>query len=248
MPEPTSSEQGQQPAQPANPANDRAAIETEILNQIFEGKNFKSLDEAKTSYWNLNQYASQAYKELSSRVDPAAVAAQRPDPLQRLEKEAYIPMDAFTEAVDQRVNDAIERAFKPITGAMDARTTLATEMPSYLTNESAIQAWLGKNPSVAAEVRALNSGGFFVQAAKLATYSYNAAQPLASPGDPGAKSQAALPNSGNPQARTVDGGSGAADLMQQALAYNARTGDKRPALTMLFPDFEAIIPEHLKQR
>lgn len=245
MPEPTSSEQGQPVAQPANP--DRATIETELLNQIFEGKNFKSVDEAKTSYWNLNQYASQAYKELSSRVDPTAVAAQRPDPLQRLEKEAYIPMDAFTEAVDQRVNDAIERAFKPITGAMEARTALATEMPSYLTNEQAIQAWLGKNPSVAAEVRSLNSGGFFVQAAKLATYAYNAAQPIASPGDPGAKSQASLPNSGNPQARTVDG-SNSEDLMHQALAYSARTGDKRPALTMLFPDFEATIPEHLKQR
>jgi hypothetical protein len=251
--EPTSQQVQQSQTPPTPAANlpvDVDAIRKQVVDELFEGKYKGDFTAAKQGVWNLTNSSAEAYRLLQEYRDNGVQVQQptgRPDPLERLTKEAYIPADAFTEAVQRIVNQSVEQAFKPLTGAMEARNVLASEAPEYLQNEQGILTWLAANPRLSAEVQQLNDLGQYTAAAKYALLNWKASgKAVSAPGSPELKQQAALPNGnvsqpGNPVLNDPS-------LMEQALRYGHITGDKRPAYSMLFPDFEPILPPHLQQQ
>lgn len=250
MPEPTSEQQQalnqtQAQQQAGNPP-DAAAIEAALLQKVFGGK-YKTSDEAARGHWELNQHAANAMRLLEERDNPAHLASQRPDPLQRLKDEAYIPPDAFRDAVTSVVGPLLQDAFRPIMGSLVARDELSTEFPAYIANEPAIRGWLKNNPQIAAEVQALEAAGLYKQAAKLSTLQWQVANPPASPGNKEQQLQAALQTTAANASRTQETVP-TQDQLMMAIQYGHRTGDKRAAYAMLFPEFEPILPPHLQQQ
>jgi len=248
--EPTSLQPNQTPAAPpASPAVDADAIRKQVVDELFAGKYQGNFDAAKQGVWNLMNSSAEAYKLLQEYRDNGVQVQQGPpqkDALTRLHEEAYIPVDAFREAVSGIVAEEVRQAFAPLTGAMDARNTLATEAPEYLQNESTILSWLATQPQAGAEIKALNDAGLYKQAAKYALLQWKLAKPVTAPGDPALRANAALPN----QQITQPTGSQSQDptLMEQAIRYHRVSGDSRPAYQMLFPDFEPQLPPHLQPR
>ena len=109
-------------------------------------------------------------------------------------------------------------------------------------------AWLRTNPQVEADVQRLNGYGEYAFAAKHALDQWKRTLPVQSPGNPQAIQQAALPNSQQPQGRGLDPTAGQAEQLAMAIQYGHRTGDKRAALSMVFPDFELQLPPHLQNQ
>lgn len=231
-----------QPVQ-ANPDSDKSAIEQEILQSVFDGK-YRSLDEARRGYWELNNYASQAYQALSTRPDPAMTAQQRQSAFDALEEESLIKKDLLRQAIREEAGSLVENAFAPLAAAARARQELQVSAPEYIENEGAISRWLNSNPQAAADVARLNQAGLYDLAGKTALNYWRSANPPASSGNAAAKIQAQLPNQNAQNSRQVEPEQHA-NLMQQAIAYGHRTGDKRAAYSMLFPDFKIQLPPHI---
>jgi hypothetical protein len=244
----TTTEQTQQPnPTPANPgAADANAIRQQVLSEIF-GDKFKDVDSAKQGYWNLNNYASQAYQHLEaekSRLQPVTI-----DPFTQLESESLVKGDVLRKAIESVAQRIVNDKFGPIEQMAVARQNLSVKAPEYLANEAAILGWLQKTPSVAAEIATLEKAGLYEIAAKNALTEWQKANPPANPGNPALKQQAQLlggtPQPGQRQPEGVQTPEDRAEFMKQAIAYGHVTGDRRPAYSNLFPNFKVEIPPHL---
>lgn len=227
----------------ANPEQDKSALEQQLLQSVFDGK-YKSVDEARRGYWELNNYASQAYQALNQRVDPAMTAAQRQSAFDQLEEESLVKKDLLKQAIREEAGQLLENAFAPLQQAARARQELQVNAPDYINNESAIMSWLQNNPQAAYDVSRLNQAGLYDLAGKTALQLWRAANPPADGGSMIAKQQAALPNQNAQLNRQVDAPRNQ-DMLNQAIAYGHRTGDKRAAYSMLFPDFKVQLPPHI---
>ena len=227
----------------ANPEQDKSALEQQLLQSVFDGK-YKSVDEARRGYWELNNYASQAYQALSQRPDPSAVAASRQSAFDQLEEESLVKKELLRQAIREEAGTMLESAFAPIQQAARARQELAVSAPDYIQNETAIMSWLQNNPQAANDVARLNQAGLYDLAGKTALQSWRTANPPANSGSVAAKVQASLPNQNAQLNRQVEPSQNQ-DVLAQAIAYGHRTGDKRAAYSMLFPDFKVQLPPHI---
>jgi hypothetical protein len=138
----------------------------------------------------------------------------------------------------------LESAFAPIQQAARARQELAVSAPEYIQNETAIMSWLQNNPQAANDVARLNQAGLYDLAGKTALQAWRTANPPANSGNVAAKVQASLPNQNAQLNRQVEPSQNQ-DVLAQAIAYGHRTGDKRAAYSMLFPDFKVQLPPHI---
>ena len=227
----------------ANPPVDRAAIEREILQQVFDGK-YQSVDDARKGHWELNNYAAQAYSLLADRNTPAETAANRQSAYDRLAKESLVEPNLLREAVREEAGALIEGYMRPFQAAAAARQELAVTAPDYIQNETAIMGWLQSNPQAARDVARLNSANLYDLAAKTALTYWRAANPPASAGNSEAKLQAQLPNAQLQNSRGVEQ-ENFQNIRQQAIAYGHRTGDRRAAYSSVFPDFQVQLPPHI---
>ena len=229
-------------SQQANP-DDKAALEQQLLQSVFDGK-YKSVDEARRGYWELNNYASQAYQALNQRVDPAMTAAQRQSAFDQLEQESLVKKDLLKQAIREEAGALLDNAFAPLQQAARARQELQVTAPDYIQNETAIMGWLQNNPQAAHDVARLNQAGLYDLAGKTALNYWRSANPPASSGNTVAKQQAALPNQSMQNTRQVEPQQNQ-DILNQAIAYGHRTGDRRAAYSMLFPEFKVQLPPHI---
>lgn len=235
--------QTNEPANQANPEADKAALEQQLLQSVFDGK-YKSVEDARRGYWELNNYASQAYQALNQRVDPAMTAAQRQSAFDQLEEESLVKKDLLKQAIREEAGQLLENAFAPLQQAARARQELQVTAPEYIQNETAIMGWLQNNPQAAHDVARLNQAGLYDLAGKTALNYWRASNPPADSGSMAAKQQAALPNQNAQLNRQVEPSQNQ-DILAQAIAYGHRTGDKRAAYSMLFPEFKVQLPPHI---
>lgn len=243
MPEPTSDAQNQQPAATTAPAADAESIRAQVLQEVFGGK-YQTIEDAKKGHWELNNYASQAYQALQTRVNPSAEQSARPSPFQRLKDEAMIPEDAFREAVQIEARKVVREELQPFGAALEAQNQIQTNVPDYVANAPAIQKWMTTQPTTAAKVARLNQAQLYDLAAETAFNAWRGANPPAIPGNEGARQQAQMPGSLSPGQQTMQPAQDP-NMLRQALEYSRRTGDQRPAYSMVFPDFEVQLPPHL---
>lgn len=228
---------------PANPGPDP---EQRLLSEVFGGK-YKTVDEAKAGFWNLTNYASQAYKALEERANPTPVTP-RESAFERLQREALLDPTALREAIREEATQLVNKTLGPLTQAAQARNVLAVQAPDYLANELAITAWLQKNPQAAQEVQRLEQAGLYDLAGKHALTLWQTSNPPKSEGNKEAKAQAALPNAQVPGQRAPVDGSAPdhAQVMADAIRYGNATGDRRWAYANLYPEFKIQIPAHLQ--
>jgi hypothetical protein len=237
--------ESQNPPLQANPAADADTIRAEVLNNVFGGK-YKSEEDAKAGFWNLNNYASQAYQALSERVNPAALAdARAMDPFAQLEQDSLVKGDVLRSAIRAEAQKLVREELLPMQQAMQARQTLALEAPDYLANEPAILTWLQKNPQVAAKVTRQANAGLHDLAAETALTYWRAANPPAHQGNAEQKAQAAIMGANMQPGRQLDQAQNRQEVLAQAIQYGHQSGDRRAAYSQVFPGFQVELPPHL---
>lgn len=241
----TTPETQQPTTQAANPQSvDPNAIRNEVLTEVFGGK-YRTVEDAKAGFWNLNNYASQAYQALSDRVNPAQLAQQRNDPFAQIEQDSLVKGDVLRDAIRSEAQLLVRQELAPLQEAWVARQELATSAPDYLANEPAILAWLQKNPQVASKVSRQTQRGLHDLAAETALHYWRTANPPSSTGNVEQKAQAMLPNANVSGPRTMEPSNDRQQQLMQAIAYGHMSGDRRPAYSSVFPDFQVAIPAHL---
>lgn len=221
------------------PVPTQAEIEAAILAQVFPGKNFKSVDDAKNSYWNLVNHSSKL-EELIANAQPVNPTAA-PDPFSRLASESLVDPSALREAILAVLQPELKREFGPIAQALAARDEMVRRFPGFNETEPKVLQFLAQNPELNKRVQQMTSNGFALEAQELAMFNYNLANPA--PSTPAPSPAAGLPGSpASAPARPATPPEDRANILKQAIDHAIQTGDERAVWAETYKDFKPILP------
>lgn len=232
-------------AHPTPTAPNPADLEKQILDKLFPGKNFKNLEEAQRSYWELvnNQAKLADLLANSPAAPPSPVYPAQPpaDPFARLQAETLMPADLLKEAILSVVGSTMKQEFGPIAAALQARDAMVTKYADFNEVEPKVLAFLEGNPELKQRTQRLTAQGFAFDAHELAYNAYKWANPA--PSNPVVPPSAGLPGSPAMPNRTASPiTEDRVTKMNEALQHAVQTGDDRAVWMEHFKDFKPILP------
>lgn len=248
MPEPTSDQQ----QQPTLPPEIIEHARQEALAELFPGKGFTTLDQAKQSVLNQQNSASALEGQLrelaTSQADinqrlsmsQQAQQANSYDPFARLTTENFIPADVLRDAIRSEARQLVQSELTPFFSTIQARGSVSQAYPVYQQHESEIMAIIAKDEGLKSAMQTNPA-----MALELATLRFKSTLPASSVASDKEVVDGSIPGQGSGSVnRTTPVND---DEGMRAALLAAQRGDERAVYNWQFRNSKPILPPHMQQ-